>query len=152
MGIFKSINEAFEKQMKETSPEQSLEEAKKEEKDLWSTIYGELTEDGTSQMVVNSQGHYMPQINKGAGYDYRSVFTDTKGNIVIRADEEKEFEKAIEVADKYSDDGVTYTINKSKYLKSKPYFMTIEVPYEEEMDEGLSVMEKIKKAHPELGL
>lgn len=199
MNIFKSMNEAFDKQLNEVKekdlvkiqgtiaevlnrPENKakLNTAKneglignalkgaavgaltgavkgvlgesKEPEDLWDKIYGEITEDGTLKMVTNSKGNYMPQINKGAGYDYKYVTSDTDGNIVIRADREEDFKAAIDIADKYADKGVTYTINKSKYLKVRPYFMTIEIPYndKEDLDEGLSVVDRIKKLHPEI--
>lgn len=139
--------------------EVKLEEGKHEEKSLWDEIYGELAEDGTLKMVSNTKGNYMPQINKGAGYDYKDqVVVDRAGNIVVKASEECDLKKAIDVANKYADKGVTYNISKSKYDKKYKYWLTIEIPEEfkeslnEAKDKGgeLNPLEKLRKKFPEL--
>lgn len=136
-----------------------LEEGKHEEKSLWDEIYGELTEDGTLKMVDNTKGNYMPQINKGAGYDYKDqVAVDRDGNIVVKAAEEHDLKKAIDVANKYADKGITYNISKSKYDKKYKYWLTVEIPeeFKESLNEAkvkkgkLNPLEKLRKKFPEL--
>ena len=107
-----------------------IKEAKKKKKgpDLWETIYGDLTDDGT-QRINPETGH--PYINLGAGYNYQDqVAVDRDGNIVVKTKEERDLKAAIDIADKYKDKGVTYNIDQSKYDKKYPYWMTIEIPEE----------------------
>lgn len=152
--------ETKEKEVEEVKEEEDvLEEGKHEKRSLWDEIYGELTEDGTLKMVDNSKGNYTPQINKGAGYDYKKqVAVDADGNIVVKASEEHDLKRAINVANKYADKGVTYNISKSKYDKNYKYWLTIEIP--EEFKEGLkeakskksgmNPLELLRKKFPEL--
>lgn len=112
----------------ERSHEVVKEAKKKKEADLWETIYGDLTDDGT-QRINPETGH--PYINLGAGYNYQDqVAVDRDGNIVVKTREERDLKAAIDVADKYKDKGVTYNIDQSKYDKRYPYWMTIEIPEE----------------------
>ena len=99
-----------------------------EKKDLWDTIYGELTEDG-SQYIAPETGK--PRINKGAGYKFDDqIAVDRAGNIVVKVKEERDLKAAIDIADSHKDEGVTYNISESKYDKRYPYWMTIEIPQE----------------------
>lgn len=64
-------DEEIEKEEETADFRESLEEAgKKKPKDLWSIVYGELTEDGTQR--INPETH-KPFINRGAGYDINDV-------------------------------------------------------------------------------
>lgn len=115
-----------------------VREAKKKKKgpDLWETIYGDLTDDGT-QRINPETGR--PYINLGAGYNYQDqIAVDRDGNIVVKTKEERDLKAAIDIADKYKDKGVTYNISQSKYDKKYPYWMTIEIPdeYKECFDES----------------
>ncbi len=99
-----------------------------EKKDLWDTIYSELTEDG-SQYIASETGK--PRINKGAGYKYDDqIAVDRAGNIVVKVKEERDLKAAIDIADNHKNEGVTYNISESKYDKKYPYWMTIEIPQE----------------------
>ena len=118
------------------SREPVKEAKKKKEPDLWETIYGDLTDDGT-QRINPETGH--PYINLGAGYNYQDqIAVDRDGNIVVKTKEERDLKAAIDIADKYKDKGVTYNISQSKYDKKYPYWMTIEIPdeYKECFDES----------------
>lgn len=124
------------KPVKECRFRKAMKEGKKIERDLWETVYGELTDDG-SQRFNKETGH--TYFNKGAGYDYGTqIAVDRAGNIVVKVAEERDLKAAIDIADKHKSEGVTYTITESKYDKRFPIWMTIEIPFEgkEDLDEA----------------
>lgn len=116
-------NDSYKEGCKSRKAQKKLTE---EKKDLWDTIYGELTEDG-SQYIVPETGK--PRINKGAGYKFDDqIAVDRAGNIVVKVKEERDLKAAIDIADSHKSEGVTYNISESKYDKRYPYWMTIEIP------------------------
>ena len=120
-----------------------VREAKKKEKkfDLWETIYGELTDDGT-QRINPVTGH--PYINLGAGYNYQDqIGVDRDGNIIVKAATEEDLEAAKDIAEKYkrSEDEkikgrVDHKTVVDKYDKKYPYHLIIKIDLDETLDES----------------
>lgn len=129
--------------------------------DLWTKIYGELTMDGKQVMKGKST-----QFNRGAGYDYaRQIHVDTDGSIWVEADTIDELKPAADIAIAHKDEGVTYKLCRGKKGEKFAYCIKICIP--EDMEEstsqslkekveakngGMSPLEKLKKAYPELNL
>lgn len=121
-----------------------INESKKgRKKSLWDIIYGELTEDGTQYIASDTN---KPRINKGAGYNYGDqISVDVDGNIVVRGEKEEDLRGAIKIAEKHDENGVTYTLRKTK-AKKYPVWLIISVPEEEKYDHELPVMEDFSGA------
>ena len=139
-----------------------INEAKK--KDLWSEVYGKLTMDG--EQIQKGE---TTQFNTGAGYDNTSqISTDPQtGAICVGANTLEELRPAADVAIKYKDQGVSYRMRKGRKYDKWAYIIEIEIPginmdectkvpaedmKEDVKCEGLSPIEKLKKAYPELNL
>lgn len=139
-----------------------INEAKK--RDLWSEVYGKLTMDGEQ-----IQKGKTTQFNTGAGYDNTSqISTDPQtGAICVGANTLEELRPAADVAIKYKDQGVSYKMCRGSKNDKWAYSIKIQIPgvdmdecaevsvedvKEDVKCEGLSPIEKLKKAYPELNL
>lgn len=129
--------------LRESKVVESLNEAKREEEDLWDKIYGELTMDGKQKINPKTK---TPYFNKGAGYDYvDQISVDNDGNIIIRAKEERDLKAAIDIADAHAKDGVNYNISTNRHDKKYPYWMTIEIPQDNLHESCTSLTERAWK-------
>lgn len=141
----------------------SLEEGKKDRK-IWDKVYGDLTMDGEQVQKGKTT-----QFNVGAGYDNTSqISTCPKtGALCVGANTLEELKPAADVAIKYKDQGVSYRMRKGSKYDKWAYRIEIEIPgvnmdecaktpvedmKEDVKCEGLSPIEKLKKAYPELNL
>lgn len=142
--------------------ELNLEEGKKDDRDMWDEVYGELTMDGEQKLVGKTY-----QFNRGVGYDMDNVWTGDNGEICIGAATLEELKPAAEIAMRHKADGVSYKMRRGRKYEKYDYIIEIAVPYEDvdecvdapekveeevEVKEELNPLEKLKKAYPELNL
>ena len=147
----------------QNTEDSSLEESKKD-RDLWDEVYGDLTMDGEQVQKGKTT-----QFNRGAGYDNLSqISTCPKtGALCVGANTLEELKPAADVAIKYKDQGVSYRMRRGRKDDKWAYVIEIEIPginmdectkvpaedmKEDVKCEGLSPIEKLKKAYPELNL
>lgn len=114
---------AFEIVWESPQEDEPLTEAKKK-KDLWTTIYGELADDG--EQIISDDG--TPRSNKGIGFTYKQINVTADGDIELRAPSEKDFDEARDVISKYMSRGVSYEIRKDKYDRRNPYRFIVKFP------------------------